>query len=365
MQQLTIGVSCGDVNGIGLEVILKSLALKKAAPQHKIVLYAGMKVVSYHKNIITQENVQFSTINSPAEAVPGQLSLVNCWQDNVNISIGKISDVGGQCAMQSLERATADLKAGLIDVLVTAPIHKKAMDMAGFGHIGHTEYLTQAFAVKDSLMMLVSNTLRIGLVTNHLPIQEVAGRITKETVLKKINIMHESLRVDFGIDRPLIAVLGLNPHAGDDGTIGQEELKHIRPAVEAAKETGKLVFGPFSADGFFGSGTYQKYDGILAMYHDQGLVAFKALSFGSGVNYTAGLPVIRTSPDHGTAMEIAGQNKADETSFIHALYLAIDLFSNRLNYFDMRADSIERRKQKNLPVENGPDEEHLEFIPED
>lgn len=365
MQQLTIGVSCGDVNGIGLEVILKSLALKKAAPQHKIVLYAGLKVVSYHKNTITQEHLQFSTINSPAEAVPGQLGIINCWNDNVNISLGKVSDVGGQCALQSLERAVADLKEGLIDVLVTAPIHKKAMEMAGFGYKGHTEYLAQAFGAKDVLMMLVSDTLRIGLVTNHLPIQEVPGRITKESVLKKINIMHESLRVDFGVDRPLIAVLGLNPHAGDDGAIGQEELKHIRPAVEAAKETGKLIFGPFPADGFFGSGAYQKYDGVLAMYHDQGLVAFKALSFGNGVNFTSGLPVIRTSPDHGTAMEIAGQNKADETSFIRALYMAIDLYNNRFNYFDMRADSIEQRKLKNLPVENGPEEEQLEFIPEE
>lgn len=365
MDNLVIGVSCGDVNGIGLEVILKALALKQAAPRHKIVLYAGTKVVAYHKNIISQENIQFHTVASPAEAQAGRINILNCWQDNININLGKISDVGGKCAFQSLERATQDLKDGAIDALVTAPIHKKAMQLADFPYTGHTEYLVNVFQAKDALMLMVSDALRIGLVTNHLPLRAVADSITKEAVLRKIRMLHETLRVDFSIEKPTIAVLGLNPHAGDEGAIGNEEEALIRPAIEAAKEKDIFAFGPFPADGFFGSGAFRKYDGILAMYHDQGLVPFKTLAFGGGVNYTAGLPGIRTSPDHGTAFDIAGKGEADETSFIKALYLAIDIVHNRNEFVDMRANSLERRKQKSLPVENGADEEIVDLIPED
>jgi 4-hydroxythreonine-4-phosphate dehydrogenase len=365
MNNMTIGVSCGDVNGIGLEVILKALAIKKALPNHKVVLYASTKVVAYHKNIISQENVQFFSVNTPAEAQPGRMNILNCWQDNININLGKVTDVGGRCAMESLERATKDLKEGLLDALVTAPIHKKAMQLAGFGHIGHTEYLTEALKAKDSLMLMVSDDLRIGLATNHLPLSAVAGAITKEVVLRKIRVLHETLRIDFGISNPTLAILGLNPHAGDEGAIGNEEETIIRPAIEDAKLKGVFAFGPFPADGFFGSGEFKKYDGILAMYHDQGLVPFKTLAFGGGVNYTAGLSGIRTSPDHGTAFDIAGKGEADETSFLHALHLAIDIAHNRSEYLDMRSDSIERRKQKALQAENGADEDPIELIPED
>lgn len=237
--------------------------------------------------------------------------------------------------------------------------------MADFPFIGHTEYIANEFKAKDSLMLMVSDTLRVGLVTNHLPIKEVAAAITRERVLRKILIFAETLRVDFNVLRPTIAVMGLNPHAGDEGAIGDEDESIIRVAIEDAKAKGVLAFGPFPADGFFGSGQYNKYDGILAMYHDQGLVPFKALSFGAGVNYTAGLASVRTSPDHGTAYDIAGKGEADESSFIKALFLAADIVRNRNEYLDMHANSLERRKQKTLLSETGEDEVVENVIPEE
>jgi 4-hydroxythreonine-4-phosphate dehydrogenase len=237
--------------------------------------------------------------------------------------------------------------------------------MASFPFIGHTEYITNEFKAKDSLMLMVSDALRVGVVTNHLPLKEVAAAITKEKILRKILIMAETLRIDFNIQKPAIAVLGLNPHAGDEGAIGSEDEQLIRPAIEDAKSKGVLAFGPFPADGFFGSGQFHKYDGILAMYHDQGLVPFKVLSFGDGVNYTAGLASVRTSPDHGTAYDIAGKGEADETSLIKAIYLAADIVRNRNEYLDMHANSLERRKQKALVSETGEDEVVEEVIPEE
>ncbi|MCC7507312.1 MAG: 4-hydroxythreonine-4-phosphate dehydrogenase PdxA [Saprospiraceae bacterium] len=365
MTQTTIGITCGDINGIGLEVILKALALKKAGKSFKTIVYGSTKVVAYHKNIITQENIQFFPIQTAEEAQPDRVNIINCWQDNVNITLGKPSDLGGQCAFKALERAVKDLKDGAIDALVTAPINKKAMQMANFPFIGHTEYLTDAFKAKESLMLMVSDALRIGVVTNHLPLREVAAAVTVEKVLRKIQIMSETLRVDFGIEKPTIAVLGLNPHAGDEGAIGDEDDKIVRTAIEQAKQKGILAFGPYPADGFFGSGQFNKFDGILAMYHDQGLIPFKTLSFGAGVNYTAGLAAIRTSPDHGTAYDIAGKGEADESSLIKSLFLAADIVRNRSEYLDLRANSLERRKQKALESETGEDEVLEEALPED
>ncbi len=356
MSNITIGLTCGDINGIGLEVILKAVAIKKAGSAFRIVIYGSTKVIAYHKNIITEENIQFHSVDTPAEAQAGRMNIINCWPDNVNITLGKANDVGGKCAFQALERAVTDLRNGDIDALVTAPINKKAMQLAGFPFVGHTEYITSEFKAKESLMLMVSDTLRVGVVTNHLPIREVAAAITKEKVLRKILIMAETLKIDFNLERPTIAVMGLNPHAGDEGAIGDEDDKIVRPAIEEAKQRGVMVFGPYPADGFFGSGQFHKFDGVLAMYHDQGLVPFKALSFGAGVNYTAGLASVRTSPDHGTAYDIAGKGEADETSFIKALYLAAEITRNRLNYLDMRSDSLERRKQKALVSETGDDE---------
>lgn len=365
MSNITIGISCGDINGIGLEVILKALAIKKAGPAFRIIIYGSTKVVAYHKNIITQENIQFHSIQTASEAQMDRINIINCWPDNVNITLGKPTDLSGKCAFQALERAVKDLKAEEIDALVTAPINKKAMQMADFPFVGHTEYITSEFKAKESLMLMVADDLRIGIVTNHLPIREVAAAVTKEKVLRKILIMAETLRIDFSIPKPTIAVLGLNPHAGDEGAIGDEDDKIVRPAIEEAKEKGVFAFGPFPADGFFGSGQYHKFDGILAMYHDQGLVPFKALSFGAGVNYSAGLAAVRTSPDHGTAYDIAGKGEADESSLIKALYLAADIVRNRNEYLDMHANSLERRKQKTLLSETGEDEVLEDVLPED
>lgn len=362
---ITIGISCGDINGIGLEVILKSIGLKNIGKKFKTVVYGSTKVIAYHKNIITEENIQFHSIETPAEAHAERINVINCWPDNVNITLGKPDKVGGECAQKALDRAVNDLKAGDIDALVTAPINKKAMQMAGFQFVGHTEFITHAFKVKDSLMLMVSDSLRVGLVTNHLPIREVAAAITKERILRKILIMAETLRIDFNIERPTIAVLGLNPHASDEGAIGDEDDKIVRPAIEEAKLKGVMAFGPYPADGFFGSGQYHKFDGILAMYHDQGLVPFKALSFGAGVNYTAGLPVVRTSPDHGTAYDIAGKGEAEETSMIKAIYLAAEIVRNRVEYLDMHANSLERRKQKSIISETGEEVEEDNVIPEE
>ncbi len=365
MSNITIGISCGDINGIGLEVVLKALAIKKAGQKFNIVIYGSTKVVAYHKNIITEENIQFNTINTPAEALAGRINVINCWPDNVNITLGKPNEIGGKCAMAALAAAVKDLKSGDIDALVTAPVNKKAMQLGGFKHLGHTEYLSEEFKAKETLMLLVSDALRVGVVTNHLPLREVAAAVTQEKVLRKILIMAETLKIDFNIDRPTIAVLGLNPHAGDDGAISHEEEKIILPAIEEAKAKGVFAFGPYPADGFFGSGQHHKFDGIMAMYHDQGLVPFKALSFGAGVNYTAGLRAVRTSPDHGTAYDIAGKGEADEMSFIKALYLAADIVHNRTEYIDMHANSLERRKQKSLVSETGDDEAEDAVIPED
>ncbi|MGB0983394.1 MAG: 4-hydroxythreonine-4-phosphate dehydrogenase PdxA [Saprospiraceae bacterium] len=358
--KIKIGISTGDINGVGLEVILKTLSDDRILEYCTPIIYSSSKVVSYHKNIAQVEGFSFNGTKNISQIKPKVVNVINCWQENVNIKIGTISEVGGQYALISLERAVQDLKAGHIDGLVTAPIHKKAMQLAGFEDVGHTEYITKAFDVKESLMLLVNDDLRVGLVTNHIPIRRVAQKVNTRLVLKKIEIMEKTLRVDFGINKPKIAVLGLNPHAGDDGLIGDEELKQIIPAVEQAKDKGIVAIGPYSADGFFGSGQYKAFDGILAMYHDQGLVAFKALSFGSGVNYTAGLPIVRTSPDHGTAFDIAGQNTADPSSFRKALFQAIDVVKNRRNYAEMHANPLRRKgapvSQVDEDISNMPDD---------
>lgn len=338
-----IGISIGDINGIGLEVILKALSHRRVLNICVPVIYGSSKVVSYHKNVVGLDELNFFGQKNAERLKFDKVNVVNCWEENVNISLGKASDVGGQYAMKSLEAAVNDLKLGLIDALVTAPIHKKSMQMAGFEHVGHTEYLTKELG-GESLMILAGDNLRVGLVTAHMPIKEVANAITKERVMKKIQLMHDALKVDFGGERPSIAVLGLNPHAGEEGMLGDEEEKVIRPAVVEMKKKGIMVMGPFPADGFFGSGQFNKFDGILAMYHDQGLAPFKALTFGQGVNYTAGLPYVRTSPDHGTALDLAGKNMADPSSFLHALFMAIDIHRNRKEYNELKANAVKKVK---------------------
>ncbi len=342
MEKVKIGISVGDINGIGLEVILKALSNKLIHRQCVPVIYATSKVVSHHKDI-TGLDFRFHNIHTAAKVHTEKINIINICDNQVNIDFGKASEESGVFAKKSLEAAAQDLKDGLIDGLVTAPINKYAMKQAGFAHPGHTEFLTHFFGVRESLMLLVRDELRVGLVTNHLPISEVASTISKELILDKVKIFNDTLKRDFGIERPLIAVLGLNPHAGDNGAIGEEEGKIIRPAIIELKKNGIMAMGPFPADGFFGSSGFLKYDGILAMYHDQGLAPFKALTFGEGMNFTAGLPVVRTSPDHGTAHEIAGKNEANPTSFRKALFGAIDIYRNRKQFDEDHANPVEKQ----------------------
>jgi len=342
MAKFKVGISIGDINGIGPEVILKVLADKRMLDICTPVIYGSSKVVAYHKNILEDVDVKFQSVGDANKTYEGRINVVSCWNDNVNIDLGKATEDGGKYAYIALERATNELKAGMIDALVTAPINKKAMNMANFPHQGHTEYLTKADGKKESLMLMVNDNLRVGLVTNHLPIKDVAGAITKENVRNKLRLLYRSLKMDFGIEKPVIAVLGLNPHAGDEGVLGDEEETIIRPVIIEAKKKGALVMGPYPADGFFGSDQYRKFDGILAMYHDQGLVAFKSLSFGEGINYTAGLSFVRTSPDHGTAYDLAGKNKANPASLRKAIFLAKDIHQNRSEYDEYHSNKVEK-----------------------
>ncbi|MEN0002552.1 MAG: 4-hydroxythreonine-4-phosphate dehydrogenase PdxA [Bacteroidota bacterium] len=344
MEPIKIGVSIGDINGIGLEVILKTFIQENISKYITPVIYGSAKVVSYHKNIVGLD-LQMSTCNSAERVHQNRINVVNCWQENVNITLGKATEQGGQYAYRSLEVAVHDLKQGWIDALVTAPINKAAMKMANFPFPGHTEFLTENFGVKQSLMFMVSDNLKIGVATNHIPVSAVANTITKNLITEKIHLMHDSLRNDFGIERPTIAVLGLNPHASDEGNIGKEEEQIIRPAIVQCKKKGMLVMGPYAADGFFGSSQYAKFDGILAMYHDQGLIPFKALSFGEGVNFTAGLPIVRTSPDHGTGFDLAGKNEADHSSFRKAVYAAADIVRFRREMEEIKKNAMVKKKK--------------------
>lgn len=345
MEKIKIGISIGDMNGVGLEIILKTLDDKRIREKFIPAIYGSSKIVAYHKNMISMEDFNFVGIGPGEPFKPNQVNVVNCWNKDTKIEIGSVTEQGGHFAGLSLDQATKDLKSGVIDALVTAPIHKKAMQLSGFRFPGHTEFLTHAFDSKESLMLMCSENLRVGLVTNHVPVGDVAALITKERLKHKLSIFNRTLKIDFGIERPAIAVLGLNPHAGDDGVIGEEESNIIRPLIIEAKKQGIGAMGPYPADGFFGNGTYKKFDGILAMYHDQGLVPFKALSFGNGVNFTAGLEGIRTSPDHGTAHDIAGKDIANPSSFRNAVFLALDIARQRKSYYKMHENPVKKNKQ--------------------
>lgn len=339
-QPIRVGISLGDVNGIGPEVIIKALGDTRLLAECTPVIYGSSKTISYHKKAINDKNFNFLRIEDANDIQHKKINVVSCWSEVVNITLGKSNETGGKYAFQSLERATQDLAAGKVDVLVTAPISKEAIQEAGFKFPGHTEYLADMSGEKDALMMMVSGGLRVALVTSHIPLKEVSTTITKDKVLDKIKELNASLKKDFGIVRPKIAVLGLNPHAGEKGKMGDEESEIILPAIQEAKNEKILAVGPFPADGFFGSSKYADYDGILAMYHDQGLTPFKALAFNSGVNFTAGLPIVRTSPDHGTAFDIAGEGKADEASFREALYLAMDVYRTRQFIKEINKDPL-------------------------
>ena len=328
--KLKIGISIGDVNGIGLEVIIKTLSDNRILNLVTPVVYGSGKVFSYYKKLFNLEDINYTQVRNKGQYAPKSINVINCWgEDALEIAPGKASKEGGTAAYIALKQAVSEIKEGLIDALVTGPIDKQTIHSEEFPFAGHTGFLTNSFEVSDSLMFMISDKLRVGIVTEHIPVKDVAAAVTKEKIEAKLKVMDASLRKDFGISKPRIAVLGLNPHAGDNGLIGQEEDQIIRPVIADQKNKGRLVYGPFPADGFFATGNYSKYDGILAMYHDQGLVAFKTIAFEDGVNFTAGLPIIRTSPDHGTAYAIAGKNQANEGSLREAIYQAAEIFKQR------------------------------------
>ncbi|MBN2262849.1 MAG: 4-hydroxythreonine-4-phosphate dehydrogenase PdxA, partial [Prolixibacteraceae bacterium] len=302
--------------------------------------YGSPKVAAYHKKVLNFETFHFNQVRSASEADHHKVNIVNCCDDNVRVELGKSSSHAGEAAYLALEQAINDLKNGEIDALVTAPVNKENIQSEAFNFPGHTEYLAQHFDTKNPLMLLISDNLRVGVATGHLPLKDVPTAITKELILSKLKTLHRSLVSDFACTNPRIAVLGLNPHAGDNGVIGNEENEVIIPAIQSANQQGITALGPFAADGFFGSGQYARFDAILAMYHDQGLAPFKALTFDKGVNYTAGLPVVRTSPGHGTAFDIAGENLASGESFTQAIYQAIDIVRNRAIYDEISSNPL-------------------------
>ncbi len=327
--KIKVGITQGDINGIGYEIIFKALADNRILESFTPVIYGSSKVAAYHRKALNIANFSLNSIRTPDDAHPKRVNIINCLDDEVRVELGKSTTIAGDAAFKALELAVQDIKSGAIDVLVTAPINKKNIQSEKFNFPGHTEYLAQQAESDEVLMLMVSDYLKVGVVTGHMPLKDVTKYITIENIVEKLKILDSTLRIDFTIRKPRIAVLGLNPHAGDEGVLGNEEEEIIIPAIEKAKEAGIMALGPYAADGLFGSSQLKNFDAILAMYHDQGLAPFKALAFTNGVNYTAGLPFIRTSPDHGTAYDIAGMNKADKESFLNAIYLAVDAYKNR------------------------------------
>ena len=338
-EKIKLAITHGDINGVGYEVILKTFADSRMLEQCTPVLYGSSKVATYHKNLLAQNDLTFVNARDAKSLQHNKFNIINITSEEIKIDVGKSTEVAGQLSSLALERACEDLMNGDVDVLVTAPINKKNIQSKDFDFPGHTEYLSQKFGTK-SLMMMVCDRIRIGIVTNHLPLREVPNAITKELLLEKIGIMNASLKRDFGITRPKIAVLALNPHAGDNGVIGDDDQRVVAPAIQEAIEKNMLVYGPYPSDGFFGSSEFKDFDGVLALYHDQGLIPFKLMSFTDGVNFTAGLPYIRTSPAHGTAYEIAGKDKASEQSFRSAVYLACNILRNRKEYDALTENSL-------------------------
>lgn len=353
-----IGFSCGDINGIGPEVIIKSVGDTRLLEFCTPVIFGSNKLINYYRKNLPEIPFNFLSIKDLSRINHRQINIYNCWEEEVSINPGVLNEPGGRYAVKSLTIGAQALKNGRIHGLITAPIHKKNVQGTNFNYTGHTPFLKDLFEVNDVLMLLTSENLKVGLVTEHLPIQNVAENITRENILRKLRILHSSLQRDFGIDKPKIAVLGLNPHAGDDGLVGKEEEDSIKPAIKEAKQNNLLVVGPFSADAFFARRRYEKFDAVLAMYHDQGLIPFKSLSIGEGVNFTAGITGIRTSPDHGTAFDIAGQNKADESSLRAAIYTCIDIINNRKAFDENRKNPI--KKMSASVVANAVDEKIIE-----
>lgn len=352
-RKIRVGISHGDINGISYEIIAGILADDRICELCTPVVFGSGKVAGYYRKMLNLDEVRYHTVSTAEAVKDGSINMVNVSAQELKVEPGVATAESGHAAMLALDMATDALMEGHIDVLVTAPINKAAMRMAGFDYPGHTEYLEARLGGKATMMFTDGNDLRVALLTTHLPVAEVAGSVNRDTLLAKLGDMDAALRRDFGMTRPLIAVLSLNPHAGDGGVIGNEEAEIISPAIEVAASQGIMVSGPYPADGFFGSGAWKKFDAVLAMYHDQGLVAFKALSGTGGVNYTAGLPYVRTSPDHGTGYDIVGKGIADPTSLRQAIYTAIDIYRSRERYEEAHAnplkhyaaDKTDRRRQ--------------------
>ena len=349
-----VGISVGDLNGIGIEIIIKTFSDSRILELCTPVVFASNKVINFYKKSIPELTLSYSNIKEISKANPKQLNIFSVWEEDVEIQPGQMTETGGKYGVKSLQAAVKALKEKTIDALVTAPLNKFTMQSSEFNFTGHTPFLKEAFQADDVLMLMIAENMKVALLTEHLAIMDVAKNISKEQIIKKIQLLKNSLIKDFGVERPRIAVLGLNPHAGDEGLVGKEEKEIIRPAILESKKNDCIVMGPYSADAFFARGNHEKFDAVLAMYHDQGLIPFKSLALGEGTNFTAGIPTIRTSPDHGTAFDIAGKNLADESSFRAAIFTAIDIFDTRNNYQDMRRNPL--KKISSHVVANAVDE---------
>lgn len=344
-EKIKVGITLGDMNGIGPEIIIKALADNRILQSFTPVIYGSNRIINYYQKLQKGEEIKIQGIKSAEKCVHKRVNLISITKDDIKVEPGEVTKFAGKLAFQSLEAAVSDLASNKIDVLVTSPINKKNIQSDKFKFPGHTEYLAKYSNVEDALMLMCADNLRVGVVTGHIPLNEVSEKIDQKTILKKIDAIQKSLQTDFSIAKPKIAVLGLNPHAGDEGLLGEEEIDTIIPAIEAAKEMGILAIGPFPADGFFGSGAWKNFDAVLAMYHDQGLVPFKTIAGEYGVNFTAGLPIVRTSPAHGTAYDIAGKDLASELSLRQAFYLACDVYRRRTENRQLAADALETQEK--------------------
>jgi len=360
MQKPVIGITCGDLNGIGTELIIKTFSDSRLLEHCTPVIFGSNKLINFYKKTLTEYNLNYQVVKELAKINPKQVNVVNCWEEDVAVTPGQLNDSGGSFAVQSLQAATQALLEGHIQGIVTAPIHKKNVQSEQFAYTGHTPFFKDAAKAPDVLMLLYAENIRVALVTEHVPVKDVPAQLSRQKIFTKLQLLYHSLRKDFGIDKPKIAVLGLNPHAGDEGLIGTEEETIIRPAIKDGKNNNILAFGPYSADAFFARRSYLQFDGVLAMYHDQGLIPFKTIAVGEGVNFTAGLPFVRTSPDHGTAFDIAGKGSADATSFTTAVFECIDIINRRRGYEERNRNPL--RKITSEVLKNVEDERIDETI---
>lgn len=359
-ESIKIGISHGDINGVGYEIILKAFSDERLLELFTPIIYGSSKSASYHRKVLDYKPLNFNLVNNANEGGTGKINFINCIKEEVKIDLGTATSAAGEAAYTALEDAVRDLVESRIDALVTLPINKDSIQSEKFHFPGHTEYLEERCGNGKALMILANDILRIALVTTHLPISEVSKHISKENIVEKLKTLNHSLKRDFRIENPRIAVLGLNPHAGENGLLGKEENEIIVPAIKEAQDAGILCAGTFAADGFFGTGRFKEFDAVLAMYHDQGLIPFKTLAMESGVNYTAGLPIVRTSPDHGTAYDIAGKGEASDESFRQALYMAVDIFNNRKAYDEARENPLRK-----MFFDRGKDDEKLDLTREE